>query len=142
VKRELARLAAAAARVEADLRRTMDKPWACSVDSDYLLSVTDGVVTEHVRLEAEVEDEDWFTPPGMTAAELSGGLDADANETLATEVKEALWVLGVTWPMCPEHRQIMGVCAGWWYCEGEPYHDVADVGSLPEATTKLHGASN
>jgi hypothetical protein len=142
VKRDLTRLAAAAARVQADLRRTTEKPWVCSVGPDYLLSVTDGVATEHVPLEAEVEDEDWFTPPGATASEQSAGLDADADETLATEVTEVLWTFGVTWPLCPEHCKAMGVCSGWWYCEGEPYHDLAEVGSLPDAKTSLHGTSN
>ena len=142
MKRELTRLAAAAARVQADLRRTTEKPWVCSVSPDYLLSVTDGVATEQLPLEAEVEDEGWFTPLGATASELNAGLDADADETLATEVTEALWTFGVTWPLCPEHRKVMGVCSGWWYCEGEPYHDLAEVGSLPEAKTSLHGTLN
>jgi hypothetical protein len=63
--------------------------------------------------------------------ELGAGLDADADELLATEVAEALRSLGVTWPICAQHRRVMGACEGWWYCEGEPYHDVAEVGSLP-----------
>jgi hypothetical protein len=40
--------------------------------------------------------------------------------------------LGATWPACPEHRRVIGACEGWWYCEGEPYHDVEEVGSLSD----------
>jgi hypothetical protein len=130
VDRSLGRLSAAAERVQADLRRTTDRPWSCSIDSAYVFSLTDGVVTERLLLEAEVEDEDWFAPAEATAGEVSAGLEADADELLAIEVAEALRNLGVTWPVCVEHRQVMGACEGWWYCEGEPYHDVAEVGSL------------
>ena len=133
MNRDLARLSAAAERVQADLRRTTSKPWTCSVDGDYTLSVTDGVIDERLLLEAEVEDEDWFLPAGATATEQSAGLDADADELLASEVAEALRGLGITWPTCAEHRRAMGACEGWWYCEGAPYHDVAEVGSLPDA---------
>ena len=49
---------------------------------------------------------------------------------LASEVAEALRVLGITWPTCAQHRRAMGSCEGWWYCEGEPYHDVAEVGAV------------
>lgn len=84
--RDVGRLSAAAERVQEDLRRTTDRPWTCSVDTEYVLSVTDGVVIERLLLAPDVEDEDWFTPGDATAVELSAGLDADAGELLATEV--------------------------------------------------------
>ncbi len=116
MNRDLARLSAAAERVQADLRRTTSRPWTCSVDGDYALSVTGGVVHERLLLEAEIEDEDWFLPAGVTAAEQSAGLDADADEMVASEVAEALRVLGITWLICVQHRRVMGACEGWWYC--------------------------
>ncbi len=51
MNRDLARLTSTAERVQADLRRT----WTCSVDGDYVLSVTDGVVNERLLLAREVE---------------------------------------------------------------------------------------
>lgn len=62
----VARLSAAAERVQADLRRTTSRPWTCSADGDYTLTVIDGVVDERLLLEVEVEDEDWswrLAPP-------------------------------------------------------------------------------
>jgi hypothetical protein len=132
VNRDPARLTAAAERVQADLRRTTGRPWACSVDSEFVLRVTDGVADQRLLLESAVEDEDWFAPSDVTAEELSAGLDADADELLASEVAEALRTLGITWPACVEHRRVMGACEGWWYCEGDPYHDVAEVGALEQ----------
>ena len=129
--RDLGRLSAAAGRVQADLRRTTNRPWTCSVDPDHVLTVTDGEVTERVALEPEVEDESWYLPEGATAAEQDQALDADADEVVAGEVAEALRAQGISWPVCPEHGRVLGNCEGWWYCEGEPYHDVAEVGSLP-----------
>jgi hypothetical protein len=32
------------------------------VDSEYVLSVTDGAITARLLLESEVEDEDWYAP--------------------------------------------------------------------------------
>ena len=130
-------LSAAATRVQADLRGTTGKPWTCSVDADYLLQVSDGVASERVLLEAEDEDEDedWFAPPGASPEQLNGGLTADADEAVASETTEALRSPGEEWPVCPEHRRVTGVCEGWWYCEGEPYHDVAEVGSLASKET-------
>src|SRR3954470_19513938 len=78
MRRDLARLSAAAARVEADLRRTTQRPWICSVADDYTLYVTDGVISERVLLDADVEDEDWFAPPGASPAEIEAGRAADA----------------------------------------------------------------
>lgn len=132
MKRDLERLSVSADRVQADLRRTTDRSWTCSVGPDYVLSVTDGEVTERVLLKSEVEDEDWYAPEEASESELDQGLSADADELLATEVAEALRAQDVTWPICPEHRRVMGNCEGWWYCEGEPYHDVAEVGSLQD----------
>ena len=99
------------------------------------MSVTDGVVATRWPLEAEVEDEDWFVPADVTDSESSAGLDADADELLASEVAEALKGLGITWPTCAAHRRVMGACEGWWYCGGEPYHDVSEVGSLQDGQT-------
>jgi hypothetical protein len=118
--------------VEADLRRTTGRSWSCSVDGQYVLAVTDGVQTVRVLLESEVEDEEWFVRDGSSAADLDAGLDADADELLASEVVEVLNSLGVAWPLCREHRGTMGACEGWWYCNGEPYHDVAGVGALEQ----------
>jgi hypothetical protein len=98
--------------------------------ADYLLSITDGGLSARVQLEREVEDEDWFVRAEATPSELSAGLDADADEAVAYEVTEGLVDVGVTWPVCPDHQRAMGACSGLWYCEGEPYHDVAEVGSL------------
>jgi hypothetical protein len=102
----------------------------CSIDPDYVLCVTDGVVTERLLLESEVEDEGWFAPAEATAEEQNAVLDADADELLASEVAEAPTSLGVTWPVCAEHRRVLDACEGWWYCEGERYQDVAEVGCL------------
>ncbi|WP_369137231.1 hypothetical protein [Modestobacter versicolor] len=128
--RELDRLSAAAARVQADLRRTTGRPWRCSVDAAHLLTVTDGTVTGRVVLDAEVEDEEWFVPAGATPAERDAGLDADADEVVAGEVTAALRDHGVEWPRCPDHHRQLGACSGWWTCEGGASHDVAEVGSL------------
>ena len=129
--RDLGRLSAAAGRVQADLRRTTDRPWTCSVEPDHVLTVTDGEVTERVALEPAVEDESWYLPEGATAAEQDQGLDADADEVVAGEVAEALRAQGISWPVCPEHGRVLGNCENWWFCEGTPSHDVAEVGSLP-----------
>jgi len=131
VKREHARLVAAAGRVQEDLRRTTAQPWVCSLSADYVLTLTDGVMIRRLVLESEVEDEDWFVNAGT--ADAGAGLDADADELLAYEVAEAMTDLGFEWPVCQEHRRAMGSCSGWWYCEGESsesYHDIAEVGSL------------
>ncbi len=88
------------------------------------------MVGEQVLLESEVEDEDWVAPSEASPDEVIGGLNADADELVASEAAEVLRSLGETWPVCPQHRRVMGMCEGWWYCEGEPYHDVAEVGSL------------
>jgi hypothetical protein len=133
VEREPARLVAAAERVQADLRRTTDRAWTCALDGDLVLTVSDGVQSGQRVLVAEVEDEDWYAPAGATPAELSAGLDADADEMVATEVVEALRVMGVSWPVCVDHARAMGNCSGWWYCEGDVQHDVAEAGSLPDS---------
>ena len=135
MRRDPDRLAAAAERVQSDLRRTMDQAWTCALDDALVLTVSDGVRSEQVLLVDEVEDEDWYAPAGATPAELSAGLDADASEVIASEVTEALRALGTTWPLCAEHVRAMGNCSGWWYCQGEPPHDVAEAGSLPEGAT-------
>lgn len=100
------------------------------MEANYVLHVSDGVASEQVLLESAVEDEDWYAPSEATPDELDGGLDADADELVASEAAEALRSLGHVWPVCPQHRREMGMCEGWWCCEGEPYHDVAQVGSL------------
>ncbi|MBN1093637.1 hypothetical protein JKP75_14380 [Blastococcus sp. TML/M2B] len=127
MQRDADRLTAAAVRVEADLRRTTGRPWTCSVE-DFALTVTDGVLTRRVELEHEVEEA--FVAPPVEPRDLEADLDADADEVVAYEVSEALTDLGLHWPVCPEHRQVMGSCTGWWYCSGETYHDVAEIGSL------------
>ena len=132
VERQPDRLVAAAGRVEADLRRTTGRAWTCTVDDALVLTVSDGVRSEQVALVDEVEDEDWYAPAGATSTELAAGLDADADEVVATDVAEVLRVLGTTWPVCALHARAMGNCSGWWYCPGEPQHDVAEAGSLPE----------
>lgn len=99
---------------------------------DYLLRVSTGPRVEQILLESEVEDENWFAPVDATPAELDAGLEADANELLAAEIGEAVRALGIEWPTCPQHGRLMDACSSWWYCAGEPYHDVAEVGSLPE----------
>ncbi len=133
MRRDAAWLSAAAERVSADLVRTTNRPWTCDVGSDYVLTVSDGVIGERLLLESEVEDEEWFAPVGATAAELDAGLDADADELLSSEVAEALRSLGVEWPVCADHRRAMISCSGSWICNGEPSHDVAEVGSLQAA---------
>jgi hypothetical protein len=133
VLREPERLVRAATRVEADLRRTTGRPWTCSVDSELVLTITDGVIARIVVLEREVEDEEWFVRPGANPAEVSAGLDADASELVGGEAAEAMTDLGLEWPVCPEHSRVLGSCSGWWYCDGpspEDYHDVAEVGLL------------
>lgn len=130
MERDAARLSAAAARVEADLRRTTGRAWTCSISPDHVLQVSDGVHSERLRLEDEVEDEPWFAPEDASPDELDEGLDADADELVAGELAEFLRSVGVAWPICVDHRRLLGVCSGWWYCEGEPYHDVAAVGEL------------
>ena len=122
---------AAAGRVQADLRRTTDPAWSCTLDEDLLLTVSDGVRSGQLLVVAEVEDEAWYAPSGATAAELGAGSDADAGGAVATAVAEALGTAGVSWPVCTDHVRAMGNCEGWWYCPGEPQHDVAETGSLP-----------
>jgi hypothetical protein len=78
------------------------------VDSDLVVTFTDGAVTRRGVLEADVEDEHWFPPPGADPAEVSAGLDVDAEEVLAEAVSDAMIELGLEWPVCPEHRQLMG----------------------------------
>jgi hypothetical protein len=108
VKRDRARLSAAAGRVEADLRRTTQQPWTCFVADDYTLHVTAGGLSSKVLLEADVEDEEWFAPAEASPADVDDGLDADADELLASEAVELMRVLGITWPVCPDHSQVMG----------------------------------
>ena len=131
VQRQPDRLVAAVGRVEADLRRTTGRAWNCRLDDGLVLTVSDGVRSEQVVLVDEVEDQDWYAPTGATPAELGAGLDADADEVVATEVAEVLRVLGTTWPVCASHARVMANCSGWWYCPGDPQHDVAEAGSLP-----------
>jgi hypothetical protein len=102
------------------------------VADDYTLHVTDGARNERVLLEADVEDAEWFVPEGASAAEVNDGLNADADEVLASEVVEIMRALGITWPVCPVHGHAMGACSGWWYCNGGAGHDVAAVGSLEQ----------
>lgn len=101
----------------------------------YTLAVSNGVDTEHILLQEDLDDEEWFAPSGASAAEIEEGLDSDADELLATEIAGALNVFGTAWPTCAEHDRVMGACSGLWYCGGEPYHDVAVVGSLDNART-------
>ncbi len=103
------------------------------MDPDYVLHVSDGALNERVLLESQVDDEDWFVPSDASPDEVNGGLDADADELVASGAAEALRSLGETWAICPQHARVMGMCEGWWYCEGNPYHGVAPVGSLAVA---------
>lgn len=130
MQREPSRLAAAAERVQADLRRTTGKAWTCSVDGEYVLHVSDGAESQPVLLDSDVHDEHWFVPEGATPEQVDDGLDADAEELVAQEAAEALRLFDVEWPVCREHDRILGACSGWWYCGGQTYHDVAAVGSL------------
>jgi hypothetical protein len=127
VDRDPARLEVAAARVQADLRRTTGHPWRLTVSTDLVLTIADDRQIAQVQLDAEVDD---VLLEGVTSDSLADELDIDADDAVAYQVSEGLIDLGVTWPLCPDHRRAMSVCSGLWFCEGEPYHDVADVGSL------------
>ncbi|KQS66544.1 hypothetical protein [Modestobacter sp. Leaf380] len=80
-----------------------------------------------MELDAEVDE---ALVDGVSPASMNASLDADADDAVAYEVSEGLADLGVTWPVCPDHQRPMGVCSGLWFCEGKPYHDLADVGHL------------
>jgi hypothetical protein len=95
-----------------------------------VLRVSDGERTEHVALERDVEDEEWFVPADATAADVEDGLAADADEVIASETAEALRALGLHWPLCAAHERVLTSCSGVWTCDGPPDHDVAVVGSL------------
>lgn len=128
--RDVQRLRAAAARVADDLNRTLDGPWRCDVSDDYLVTIDGPFGSESSALHPEVEDAAWFVRPDASDEEQAAGFEADAEEAVAQEVLELLDVLGVAWPICPEHGPRVGVCEGVWFCSGKPEHDVALVGSL------------
>lgn len=136
MKRDTARLSAAASRAEQDLQRTTGQGWTCAISDGYVLHVTNGAVSEEVLLEENLEDEHWFVPAGASPVDLNDGLDADADELLATEVAEAVRALGVDWPLCAEHHRLMEACSSGWYCNGTPYHDVAAIGELEAHQTE------
>jgi hypothetical protein len=130
MKRELGTLRAAAARVEADLQRTVDRGWSCTIDDTWVLTVGNADRQEVSALEDEVEDEEWYLGPDQTPLERAAALDADADEVVASEVVEVLRVLGIEWPLCGEHNRSMMNCSGDWICNGPPSHGVALAGEL------------
>jgi hypothetical protein len=130
MKRELDTVRAAAARVQADLQRTVDQGWSCTIDDTWVLAVGSAEQREFSALDDEVEDEAWYLGPGQTSVERAAALDADADEVVATEVVEVLRVLGIEWPTCGEHKRPMMNCEGSWICNGPPGHGVAVAGEL------------
>jgi len=133
VKRDQAAVRAAVGRVESDLRRTLDPAWSCALDDDWVLTVNDGMRTEVSGLAGDVEDESWYFESDQTPSERAAAQAAEADELVATEVAEILRVLGVGWPVCPQHARLMSNCEGWWLCSGPPSHDVATAGTLGQA---------
>jgi hypothetical protein len=94
---------------------------------------------ESVALLEEVEDEPWFVGRALNDQELPLGPDADADELIASEAQEIMEVLGLRWPVCSVHRQVMSVCSGEWLCPGTPAH-AAMVGALgaPQVPPSQH----
>ncbi len=130
MKRELGTLRAAAARVEADLQRTVDNGWSCTIDDTWVLTVGNAQQQEASALVDEVEDAAWYLGRDQTPVERAAALDADADEAVASEVVEVLRVLGIEWPTCGEHNRSMMNCSGDWICNGPPSHAVALAGEL------------
>ncbi len=130
VKRELDTFRAAAARVQADLQRTLDRKWSCTIDDTWVLTVGNNEQREVSALDDEVEDEEWYLGSDQTPVELAAALDAEAEEAVAIEAVEVLRVLGIEWPICGKHRRSMTNCEGSWVCNGPPTHDVALTGEL------------
>lgn len=128
--RDLQRLRAAAERVVEDLNRTLDGPWRCDVSDEYIVTIDGPAGSESSALHPEVEDEAWYVRPDASEEEQEAGFEADAEEAVAQEVLELLEVLGIGWPICPEHGPQVGVCEGVWFCNGKPEHVVAVVGLL------------
>jgi hypothetical protein len=87
---------------------------------------------ELVALDTEVED--FFVPGSSWPAEQSAAaLEQDADDIVASETLEALRVLDVEGPLCPQHRRPMDACSSVWTCpEG---HDGAFIGELRSSTS-------
>ena len=132
VERDRGRLRRAAADVASDLERVSGKGWRCTLDDEYVLSVTFGEQSESTLLESSVEDEQWFVSPEMTPEQQAEALNADAAEAVAEEVLEVLRAAGWPSPLCDEHRRPLMVCGDVWLCNGPPGHDVAAIGHLGE----------
>jgi hypothetical protein len=130
VQREIGKLRLSAARAEADLNGTLDGSWTSTIDDRYVLTISNGEVTEFGRIPSHIEDEDWYIKPDQTLEERATALQADADEAVATEAIEILRAVGILWPTCPQHCKQLWNCMGWWGCNGPESHDIARLGSL------------
>lgn len=133
VRRDLGLLMEAAARVEADLRRTDLDSWRCTVTPDYRVQLADGEQTVSAPLEPDVQDERWYVIPGLSAQEQRIGFELDAAEAVAQSVIDLLGSLGIAWPACPVHETMLGPCTGAWCCPSAATHGVP-VGQLDDET--------
>lgn len=128
MRRDLALVRAATDLVAADLRRALGPPWACRVDDDWVLAISDGPRTEVSLLDREVDDEQWFVNAHWSAEQQRGALAVEATEAVASEALEMLRVLDAGPLTCPTHGSGLDACEGVWFCGGG--HDVAFVGRL------------
>lgn len=130
MKHDVERLGFAAARLTADLHRTLGDAWGCSVSKDRTLTLSGPHVLEAVPLEGQIEDEDWYVRPGFSPQEQAEAFDAAAEDLVANAVSEVLSSLGTPWPICSDHGHVAGNCDGSWYCCSPETHDLGRLGEL------------
>ena len=130
MEHEPQRLSGAAARLTADLHRTLGEAWRCSIAGDRTLTLTGPDVQEAVLLDSQVEDEDWYVRPEFSPQDQAEALNAAADDLVANTVSEVFDSLGTPWPVCPEHEQAAGNCDGSWYCASAETHDLGLLGEL------------
>ena len=120
------------ALLAADLTRTLEGTWSCTIDNDYVMRVIGPRWHGVVEIDSEVDEEIWPGEDG-DVDDLDRALEEDAGEVVADQVVELLGNAQIDWPGCPAHRTRLVTSSGVWTCE-DGSHDVAEVGQL--------GASN
>lgn len=130
MEHELERLADAAARLTADLRRTTGDEWQCSVAQRYSVTLTGPHGQAAVRLDREIDDS-WYVRGEFSPSERAEALDRAADALIASAVSSHFDSLGTPWPVCPEHGRAASIGDGSWYCSSDSArHDLGRLGAL------------
>lgn len=130
MEHELKRLDDAAARLTADLRRTIGDEWQCSVGKQYTVTLTGPDVHEALRLDRRI-DESWYVRAEFSPDRQAEALGWAADDLVASAVSYAFEALGTPWPICSEHGQPASNCDGSWYCSSDATrHDLGPLGAL------------